>query len=169
MRTLSATEVPSLSESKNTKQVAASLARARITDGMFDTGGGWFESNRRHQIIGHPSATGAMQPCRQRGVGSILTVSTKIPKTNRYRLVFFRLYPPALARIPGITSRAPPLRTLQPPLRTLHFHLRPRLSVLRSLWGSRERARGYFLYWRRRGFRGGELWLQIARQGRPDN
>ena len=82
--------------------------------------------------------------------GSIPPLATKIPKTNRYRLVFFRLYPPVLARIPGIASRAPAIRTW-------HFHPGARLSVLRSLWWSRERARGHFLYWR--GFWGNRLWL----------
>ena len=69
--------------------------------------------------------------------GSIPRLATNIPKTNRYRLVFFRLYPPVLARIPGKVSRAPAIRTQ-------HFHPGARLSVLRSLWWSRERARGHF-------------------------
>jgi len=77
-------------------------------------------------------------------------LATNIPKTNRSRLVFFRLYPPVLARIPGMAWRAPSLRTQC-------FHPLPRLSVPRSLWWSRERARGYFLYWR--GFAGDGLWL----------
>ena len=59
--------------------------------------------------------------------GSIPRLATNIQKTNRYRLVFFRLYPPVLAGIPGMASRASTLRTL-------HFHPGPRISVLRSLW-----------------------------------
>ena len=90
--------------------------------------------------------------------GSIPPLATNIPKTNRYRLVFFRLYPPVLARIPGMASRAPSLRTL-------HFHPGARLSVLRSLWWSRERARAHFLYWR--GFEGGRLWLATPGRKRP--
>ncbi len=65
--------------------------------------------------------------------------ATNIPKTNRSRLVFFRPFPPVLARIPGMASRASPLRTL-------HFHPWPRLSVFRFLWWSRERARGQVRY-----------------------
>ncbi len=90
--------------------------------------------------------------------GSIPPLATNILKTNRYRLVFFRLYPPVLARIPGMASRAPSLRTQ-------HFHPGARLSVLRSLWWSRERARGHFLYWR--GFGGSRLWLATPGRKRP--
>jgi hypothetical protein len=33
--------------------------------------------------------------------------TTTIPKTNRYRLVFFRLYPPVLVRIPSVAALPP--------------------------------------------------------------
>ena len=76
--------------------------------------------------------------------------ATIYPKTNRYRLVFFRPFPPVLARVRGLASRAPPLQTLR-------FCTHQRLSVRRFLWWPRERARDHFLCWR--GFRGGQLWL----------
>ena len=60
--------------------------------------------------------------------------ATIYPKTNRYRLVFFRPFPPVLARVRGLASRAPPLQTLR-------FCTRQRLSVRRFLWWPRERAR----------------------------
>ena len=101
------------------------------------------------------------KPCYTNWSGvadSVPCSTTSILKTNPYRLVFFRLYPPVLARIPGITSRAPSLRTQ-------YFHPGARLSVLRSLWWSRERARGHFLYWR--GFGGSRLWLTTPGRKRP--
>ena len=76
--------------------------------------------------------------------------TTNIPKTNPYRLVFFACTPQCWRGI-----RAWPRRALS--LLTLHFHPLPRLSVLRSLWWSRERARGHFLYWR--GISVDWLWL----------
>ena len=82
--------------------------------------------------------------------GSNPPSSTTIQKTNRSRLVFFRPFPPVLARFPGMASRAPPLRSRR-------FRPHRRLSVLRFLWWSRERSRGHFLCWR--GFRGAWLWL----------
>ena len=80
----------------------------------------------------------------------IFGIATIYPKTNRYRLVFFRPFPPVLARVRGLASRAPPLQTLR-------FCTHQRLSVRRFLWWPRERARDHFLCWR--GFRGGQLWL----------
>ncbi len=71
---------------------------------------------------------------------------------------FFSPVPPVLARFPGMASRAPPLQT---PC----FQPRRRLSVLRFLHGSRERARGHFLCWR--GFAGDWLWLATAGWERP--
>ena len=64
----------------------------------------------------------------------IFGIATIYPKTNRYRLVFFRPFPPVLARVRGLASRAPPLQTLR-------FCTRQRLSVRRFLWWPRERAR----------------------------
>ena len=66
--------------------------------------------------------------------GSVPGSTTIYPKTNRYRLVFFRPFPPVLARVRGLASRAPPLQTLR-------FCTRQRLSVRRFLWWPRERAR----------------------------
>ena len=119
------------------------------------------DSNENGRIIQYRDSIAALAQLRWRvSAGSVPCSATIYPKTNRYRLVFFRPFPPVLARVRGLASRAPPPRNWC-------FRPRRRLSVLRFLWWPRERSRGHFLCWR--GFRGGRLWLAtpvaVATQG----